>query len=161
MPIELIHAHTDEHIALLKKMFVEYGESLDFKLCFQSFDTEVAGLPGDYAQPEGRLILAYADDKPAGCIGLRKIETGVCEMKRLWVRPDFRGLKLGRILAEYLLDEAKTIGYNSMRLDTVSTMTAARGLYKSLGFVEIESYYHNPQPDVIYMEKVLTSTSAT
>ena len=126
-------------------------------LCFQNFDEEVENLPGKYKPPDGRLFLAFAGEKIAGCIALRKLEEQICEMKRLFVREDFRGLGIGKILIEKLIAEAQTIGYEKMRLDTFPPkMSKAVELYNSYGFYEIESYYHNPYGETLFMELDLT-----
>jgi ribosomal protein S18 acetylase RimI-like enzyme len=125
-------------------------------LCFQNFETELAELPGRYAPPEGRLLLALSDDRLAGCIALRKIGEGICEMKRLYVRPDFRGQRIGHQLTTLLLEEARRIGYARMRLDTLaSKMKEAGAVYRSFGFKEIEPYYHNPIAGAVYLELML------
>ena len=149
----IIQAETDEQIEQARKLFREYEKWFGLDLCFQNFDEEVARLPGRYAAPEGRLFLAFADEKLAGCIALRKLEEGVCEMKRLFVREDFRGRKIGNALVEKLIDEAHLIGYRKMRLDTYPPkMAKAVRLYESHGFREITPYYHNPYGETLFME---------
>jgi putative acetyltransferase len=133
-------------------LFVEYQASLGISLCFQSFDAEVASLPGAYAAPEGRLLLAFVGDEPAGCVALRRLEDGVCEMKRLWVRPAFRGMHLGRQLAEAVRSEAAAAGYRAVRLDTLPSMREAQALYTSLGFVDIPPYNDHPIEGTRFME---------
>ena len=151
--IELLHIEGGPAIDDLRALFREYAQSLDFSLCFQSFDRELSELPGPYAPPDGRLILCQVDARPAACIAMKKLEMGVCEMKRLYVRPEFRGHQLGLKLATYLIDEARRAGYARMRLDTVPrTMGHAVQLYRSLGFKEIPAYYDNPIPEALYME---------
>ena len=143
-------------IAHARELFLEYAQSLGFSLCFQGFDQELAGLPGKYAPPQGRLLLAEVDGQTAGCVGLRPLEGAICEMKRLYVRPAFRGKSLGRVLAERVIGEARGIGYTHMRLDTISsTMADAVALYRRLGFVEIAPYCANPMADALYMELAL------
>jgi len=138
---------------VIRQLFLEYARGLDFNLCFQNFDKELAGLPGPYAMPRGRLVLCEVDDKAAGCIALKPLESGVCEMKRLFVRPEFRGRHLGTTLAQHIVNEARSIGYSVMRLDTIrGTMDNAIALYSSLGFREISAYYSNPVPNAYYME---------
>lgn len=142
----------------VRALFREYESWLDFSLCFQGFEDELASLPGKYAPPEGRLLLAELDGRVAGVIGLRAIAPGVCEMKRLYVRDFARGHRVGRALADRLVAEAKAIGYGAMRLDTIARrMVAANRLYESLGFRDIPAYYANPLPDVRYMERDLTT----
>ena len=142
-----------EQAAEVRELFLEYAQSLTFDLCFQSFDKELAGLPGDYAPPEGRLLLAIFDGQTAGCVALHKIENDVCEMKRLYVRPQFRGKGLGKALAERIIHEAREIGYKKLRLDTVEpVMRAAVTMYRQLGFQEIEPYRANPIEGALYME---------
>ena len=155
--IELLHVEAGPAIDDIRALFLEYANSLDFSLCFQSFDRELSGLPGPYARPDGRLILCRVDAKPAACIAMKKFEPGVCEMKRLYVRPEFRGYQLGLKLATYLIDEARQAGYARMRLDTIPrTMGHAVQLYRSLGFREIPPYYENPIPQALYLELDLT-----
>ena len=140
-------------IGIARRLFLEYGESLDFNLCFQDFDTELAELPGAYAPPRGALLLARVDDAPAGVVALRPLDGSACEMKRLYVKPEHRGHALGRRLAEAILDAGARAGYRAMRLDTIgATMVAARTLYEDLGFREIPPYYENPIPSATYFE---------
>lgn len=138
---------------LVAALFVEYGESLGFELCFQGFDQELAGLPGAYAAPRGCVLLAELDGEVVGCVALRPLgDDGACEMKRLYVKPAHRGLGAGRMLAEAIVERARSIGYQSMRLDTIGNMHAAIAIYERMGFVVIEPYYNNPLADVVYME---------
>jgi GNAT superfamily N-acetyltransferase len=154
--MEIIQAETPEAIEQARLLFREYEAWLGMSLCFQNFEEEVANLPGRYAAPDGRLFLAFVDENLAGCIALRKLEEGVCEMKRLFVREDFRGRKTGIILIEKLIEEAKAIGYQKMRLDTYPTkMANAVKLYESHGFREIPPYYDNPYSGILYLEKEL------
>lgn len=145
-------ASTPAHLENARILFREYGASLNISLCFQGFESEVAGLPGKYAPPSGCLLLADADSQLAGCVAVRPIENEVCEMKRLFVRPEFRGLGLGRQLAAQIIDEARAIGYRALRLDTLETLKPAIALYQSLGFKTISAYYENPLAGVVYME---------
>ena len=157
--ITILPVMTEAEVKTTRELFVEYGQSLGFSLCFQSFDQEYASLPGKYAPPRGRLLLAEVDGQPAGCVALRPLETGACEMKRLYVRPEFRGLHLGRRLAETIINEARLIGYQVMRLDTVADkMPAAVALYRTLGFHEIAPYTVNPEASVIFMQLDLVPT---
>ena len=160
MTIQLVDADTPTRIEHIRVLFEEYARSLGFSLCFQEFDRELTGLPGDYAPPAGRLIVAYGDNKPAGCVALRPIKGSICEMKRLYVRPEFRHTGLGRQLAAGIIADARERGYTHMRLDTINTMTAALTLYRALGFVEIEPYYPDPLPGVVYLELDLGRESA-
>jgi Acetyltransferases len=156
--IEIIQAETPEHIEEARKLFRDYHAWFGLDLCFQDFDGEVAALPGKYAPPEGRLFIAYADGKPAGSIALRKLEEGICEMKRLFVRDEFRGRKIGVLLIEKIIEEARAIGYEKMRLDTYPPkMGKAVALYNAYGFREIPAYYHNPYGETLYMEKDLNA----
>jgi putative membrane protein len=158
--IRIRSAHSEADIHVTRELFVEYGQSLGFSLCFQNFDQEYASLPGKYAPPRGRLLLAEVDGRAAGCIALRPLEEGVCEMKRLYVRPEFRGLGLGRQLAENVIGEAKEIGYFAMRLDTVEDkMQSAVALYRALGFHEIGPYTTNPVPGAKFMQLDLSALS--
>ena len=150
--MRLLHAETARHVEDARALFEEYERATGVDLCFQNFAAELAALPGEYAPPAGRLILAYADEAPAGCVALRKLEEGVCEMKRLYVRPAFRGTGLGRKFAEAVIKEARDIGYERMRLDTLPQMSAAIAMYRKLGFKEIEPYRFNPVGGSLYME---------
>jgi ribosomal protein S18 acetylase RimI-like enzyme len=151
--MRVFQANTQEDIDQARALFLEYAAGLGISLCFQNFDRELANLPGDYAPPEGRLLLATEDDQLAGCIALRKLSDGICEMKRLFIRPAYRGKGLGRVLVNALIDEARQLGYTRMRLDTlVGRMDQAIALYRSIGFVEIEPYYENPIEDAKYMQ---------
>ena len=155
--IEIIQAETPEQIDAARKLLREYEAWFGLALCFQNFDEEVAALPGRYAAPGGRLLLAYADGRLAGGIALRKLEDGVCEMKRLFVKEEFQGRKIGVALIEKVIDEARRIGYEKMRLDTYPPkMGKAVGLYESYGFRAIPAYYHNPYGETLFMEKDLT-----
>ena len=151
-PIKIVQAETEDHLKEARLLFEEYASSLGFDLSFQDFKAELAGLPGAYAPARGRLLLAFHEDRPAGCVALREIEEGVCEMKRLYVRPDFQGLRIGRALVEAVIAEARGIGYSRMRLDTVPSMEKARGLYRALGFEEIPPYRFNPVPGTAFLE---------
>ena len=151
--LRIRQAESCAQIEAIRELFLEYGQSLSFSLCFQSFDRELAGLPGDYAPPEGRLLLATHLDVLVGCVALHKLEAGICEMKRLYVRPLFRGKGVGKVLAERVIAEARQVGYKHLRLDTVeSEMRAAVAMYRNLGFREIKPYRANPIESALYME---------
>jgi putative acetyltransferase len=157
--LQIVQAQTPEQIAAVRELFLEYAQSLNFSLCFQSFDQELASLPGDYAPPSGRLLLAECSNQRAGCVAMHRLEDGICEMKRLYVRREFRGHKIGRRLAEAVIAEAGAAGYARMRLDTVAPlMREAVQLYRELGFYEIPAYRPNPMPGTLYMELHLGSS---
>jgi putative acetyltransferase len=154
--IELLTPATHEQIEATREIFAEYAASLGTDLCFQNFDAEVAGLPGDYDSPHGALLLAVVDGEVAGCCGLRGFDASdypnASEMKRLYVRKAFRRFGLGRQLAEAALDAARVAGYHSVLLDTLDDMETARALYAELGFHEIPPYYHNPIAGAHYLK---------
>lgn len=153
---DLVQATLPAHIDQVRALFLEYGRSLDFSLCFQSFDEEMKNLPGAYGPPTGCLVLALDAEHAAGCIALRKLAPGVCEMKRLYVRPEDRGHGLGQLLAEHLVTEARAIGYGRMRLDTIaSAMEDAVALYRRMGFKEIPPYSSVPVESALWMELAL------
>jgi len=154
--IAIYQAGPDSDIEMARFLFREYQGSLGLSPCFQNFEDEVAGLPGRYAPPDGRLLLAAAGDEAAGCVALRKLEDGICEMKRLYVRPASRGTGLGVRLIDAVLESARKIGYERMRLDTLpSKMGRAVGLYEAYGFRPIPAYYPDPAPGTICLEKDL------
>ena|SRR5438067_5717085 len=153
MQMQITHAETTEQIEQARALFCEYESWLGLSLCFQNFEKELAELPGAYAEPDGRLLLARDNDELAGCVALRKLNERTCEMKRLFVREKFRGKGIGRLLIETIIRTAKEIGYERMLLDTLPPrMNDAIALYRSLGFREIASYYDNPVPGALFME---------
>jgi ribosomal protein S18 acetylase RimI-like enzyme len=155
-PVELIQTTTEEQIEAARELFKEYAAGLAIDMCFQSFDLELQTLPGKYAMPDGRLLLAYADDELAGCIALRKLDDRTCEMKRLFLRPGFRGRGYGRRMINKLIEVAREIGYQRMVLDTLpGKMDAAISLYRELGFEEIPAYYYNPLEGAVYLERAI------
>jgi putative acetyltransferase len=143
---------SEREVQQVQELFWEYAASLGFDLDFQDFENELAGLPGEYTPPAGGLILAIEEGQTAGCVALRKISGKTCEMKRLYVRPEFRGKGIGRRLARAIIEEAGKIGYARMRLDTVPSMREATSLYRSLGFKEIGPYRYNPIKGALFME---------
>jgi putative acetyltransferase len=150
---EIIEAYSPQEIEAAGNLFLEYQKWLNIPLCFQGFEEEIAGLPGKYAPPEGRLYLIKLGNNYIGCIGLRKISEGICEMKRLYVKPEHQGHGLGKKLVELIVDEAKKSGYNKMRLDTIKEkMPNAVDIYEKHGFKKIDAYYDNPNPHTLYME---------
>ena len=142
---------SEPQLSQVRDIFREYQSSLGIDLCFQNFEEELANLPGKYVPPDGRLYLAYVDGAVAGCIALRKLEDNQCEMKRLYVRPQYRCQNLGRALANKVVEDARQIGYRQMVLDTLPFMTSAQKLYRSLGFCETEPYCYNPVQGALYM----------
>jgi ribosomal protein S18 acetylase RimI-like enzyme len=154
--MKLKQVESDEEVEQARRLFEEYAGWLGFSLCFQNFDKELAELPGDYAPPNGRLLLAVEDKRVAGCVALRRIGDGISEMKRLYVRPDFRGHGLGRMLTVAIIEAARESGYQRLRLDTLpGKMDQAIAMYRSLGFKDIERYYNNPYEDTAFMELTL------
>ncbi|MBC7919341.1 MAG: GNAT family N-acetyltransferase [Rhodoferax sp.] len=156
-------AHSSADLDGVRVLFREYAESLGVDLCFQNFETELRGLPGEYAPPYGALLIALVDGALAGCCAVRPLHSvdyvNASEMKRLYVRPQFRGLGLGRQLSEAILDSAQTAGFDCILLDTLDDMEAARALYQELGFAEIPPYYYNPIAGAHYLKADLGSGS--
>lgn len=150
--MRVCQAVTPDHLVLARALFEEYATWLGLDLSFQGFAAELAGLPGLYAPPRGRLLLALATSGTIGCVALRPLQDGICEMKRLFVRPAFRGQGLGKLLTERIVEEARAIGYVTMRLDTLSSMQAAIRCYQAIGFVQCAPYYDTPLPDTVFME---------
>jgi ribosomal protein S18 acetylase RimI-like enzyme len=154
--IRLVRAESASELDAARELMREYAGGLGIDLCFQNFEAELAGLPGEYAMPSGQLLLALVDDEIAGCGAFRALadvdHANACEMKRLYVRPAFRRFGLGRVLAQALLDDARRAGYSTMLLDTLDDMESARGLYASLGFEEVPPYYYNPIPGAHYLK---------
>jgi ribosomal protein S18 acetylase RimI-like enzyme len=151
--IQIIDGSVPERIDQVRQLLEEYASWIEISLCFQGFDKELAGLPGDYATPKGRLFLALEEEQLAGCIALRPLSETVCEMKRLYVRPEFRGRGLGKQLANIIVEAGRDLGYEYMRLDTLpNKMDQALAMYRRLGFKEIEPYYPNPVAGATFME---------
>jgi ribosomal protein S18 acetylase RimI-like enzyme len=155
-PLTIAPASGTDDLASVAALFREYGGSLGIDLSFQQFEEELASLPGEYAEPRGALLLARAGQVAAGCVGLRPLDEGACEMKRLFVRPQFRGRHLGEALVHAAIDAAHARGYARMRLDTLPTMATARRLYQQLGFREIPAYRFNPIEGTTFLERTLT-----
>lgn len=153
--VRIIDAAFPDDLATVRTLLLEYAASLPVDLDFQDFETEVATLPGKYARPRGRLLLARDDERVLGCIGMRPLTVNDCEMKRLYVRPEARGMQLGRQLVEHLCEEARGEGYTRMFLDTLPTMASAQRLYASMGFESTEAYVFNPVAGTQYMVRVL------
>jgi putative acetyltransferase len=162
--IRLVVPESAQTLDATREIFREYAAGLGVDLCFQNFEAELAGLPGEYAAPAGHLLLALVDGAIAGCGGFRALtdsdHANACEMKRLYVRPAFRRFGLGRRLAEALMDEARRCGYSVMLLDTLDDMEAARELYASLGFVDTAPYYYNPIPGAHYLRAGLVDNTS-
>lgn len=148
-------------LATIRRLFREYQRFLGIDLCFQSFEEELAALPGRYAPPTGALLLAHVRCRPAGCVALRDLGKGVCEMKRLFVRPAYRGLGVGKALAEAIVVEGRELGYRTMKLDTVPKLKAAIGLYESMGFRKTKPYIYNPLEGAVFMAKRLEEKGGT
>ncbi len=153
--MEIIEATTAQQLVTAAELFREYQLELDVDLCFQDFESELATLPGRYASPGGSILLAVGDGETIGCVAVRPIEGRVCEMKRLYVRQGFRGLRAGRTLAEAVIEKARSLGCEKMRLDTLQRLDRANDLYAKLGFIQTEAYYHNPLDEVVYWELAL------
>jgi GNAT superfamily N-acetyltransferase len=150
--VAIVAAQTDADLLAARELFVEYADYLGVDLGFQGFREELDGLPGAYAPPDGRLLLAVKDTRAVGCIAIRKLGDGICEMKRLYVKPAYRNRGLGRGLAEAAIAEARSVGYTKMRLDSLLSLKEAATLYRSLGFTEIPPYRYNPLPHAVFME---------
>lgn len=148
----IIPAQTEDHYRRARQLFQQYADALGFDLEFQGFSRELATLPGEYAPPKGCILLAERAEEIVGCVALRSLGQGICEMKRLYVAPGHRNQKIGRALAEAVIDQARSIGYERMRLDTIESMTAAQVLYRSLGFRAIKPYRYNPLNNPSYFE---------
>jgi ribosomal protein S18 acetylase RimI-like enzyme len=151
-------AEDPESLRQARILFEEYAASLEVDLAFQGFETELETLPGGYAPPSGRLLLGWDGDLLAGCVALRALDRDTAEMKRLYVRPRFRGTGWGRRLAERIVAEARSAGYRRIRLDTLPSMAGARALYQSLGFHDIPPYRHNPVPGTAFLELTLAGS---
>jgi len=150
--IKIVEANTKEFVENAKKLIREYAQSLEFDLDFQDFDKEMENFPGQYAAPRGCLYVALEANQPIGCVALRDLGQSVCEMKRLYVKPSFRGQKIGRLLAEVVIEAARDMGYDFMRLDTVPSMKQANMLYNALGFKRIAPYRFNPLGGANFLE---------
>jgi putative acetyltransferase len=150
--IKIVEANTKKWVEQAKALIQEYAESLEFDLKFQDFDKEMSGFPEQYASPRGCLYIAMDENQPVGCVALRELGDGICEMKRLYVIPDYRGRNIGRLLAETVIQAAGKLGYDRMRLDTIPSMKQANVLYKVLGFKKIASYRFNPIDGATFFE---------
>jgi ribosomal protein S18 acetylase RimI-like enzyme len=152
---KIVRVESAEALDAVRRLFLEYARSLDFNLCFQDFDAELRSLPGDYAPPQGAILLALDGDEEIGCVAMRRIDAETCEMKRLYVKPSRRGGGVGKNLAEGIIRIARETGYRSMKLDTVPDMAEANALYHSLGFAPTEPYRFNPIEGALYLELIL------
>lgn len=152
MPVTILHATTSDQLEDARGLFKEYASSLGVDLCFQDLDRELKELPGEYSEPEGCILLAFLESALAGCVALRPLESRICEMKRMYVRPAFRGQGIGLVLAQGVIAEARKRGYRKIRLDSLPTMKDAQALYRSLGFREIDAYRLNPIQGTVFME---------
>jgi putative acetyltransferase len=150
--MEISQAKSPIELETARALFGEYAAETGLDLCFQGFPTELANLPGLYAPPRGRLLIAWSGSNPTGCVALRPLGDDVCELKRMYVRPAFRGRGVGRRLTEAILAEARSFGYATMKLDTLPVMLPAVRLYESLGFVRCTAYYNTPLTETIFME---------
>jgi GNAT superfamily N-acetyltransferase len=155
--MQIVNVVTPEHLALVRALFEEYWTSFGFTPCFQNFSGELAALPGDYVPPAGRLALAMVDGQPAGCAALRRFDSDRCEFKRLFVRPQFRGLGLGRQLLAWVIAEAKAAGYRQLVCDTMPVMADALAMYERAGFERTAPYSGHPTPGAIFLRLVLAS----
>jgi GNAT superfamily N-acetyltransferase len=160
MAVRIVQVEGESQLEMLRELFREYEAFLGVDLCFQGFEAELAGLPGEYAPPAGWLLLALDGERAAGCVALRPLADATCEMKRLYVRPTHQGQGLGRRLAVAVIEQARRAGHRRMRLDTLETLTEAMNLYESLGFRQIQPYYDNPLPGVVYWELDLSLTGS-
>ena len=154
--MKILQAQTADDIETVRALFREYERFLKVDLCFQGFAEELATLPGRYAPPQGRLLLAWAGEQAAGCVALRPLDDGACEMKRLFIRSAYRGQGLGLMLAQRIIHEAIAVGYTVMRLDTLDTLERAMRIYENLGFQRCAPYYANPLPGVVYWQRALS-----
>ena len=150
--VEIYEITDGKQLESIKELFIEYANSLGVDLAFQGFEEELNSLPGKYSAPEGCILLAEVNGYAAGSVALRKISQEICEMKRLYVRNDFRGMGIGKLLANRIIKKACELGYSQMRLDTLPTMIAAQVMYRELGFYEIESYVYNPIEGTKFLE---------
>jgi putative acetyltransferase len=157
--MQIRQASSPSDLATARTLFQEYADDLGVDLCFQGFAEELAQLPGSYAPPHGRLLIAWVDDFAAGCVALRQFSESICEMKRLFVRPAFRGRGIGKKLVDAIIREANEIGYTTMCLDTLPTLTAATQLYESVGFVRRAPYYDTPLIETVFMELALSEAT--